>query len=324
MGHLNLEQRYQIEASTKAGYKDIEIAEQLNVHKSVISREKKRNSDQRNGAYRADLAHRKANGRKASKYKHKRFDEQMKEQVEQLIKQDYSPEQVKGYCDKKGVDCVSHERIYQHIWDNKKSGGSLYKHLRRKGRKYRKRGNAKDSRGLIINRVDIDHRPKIVEDKSRFGDFEVDTIIGKNHQGAIVTVNDRASGFFKMKKVAYRTAELVKEAVIELLMPIKELLFTMTADNGKEFALHEQIAEALGIDFYFAKPYHSWQRGANENINGLVRQYIPKKADFSQYSDDYIKAINIKINQRPRKRFDFENPIFIAQKLTKHKVAFIT
>ncbi len=324
MGHLSLGQRYQIEAYTAAGFKDNKIAEHLDVSKSVISREKKRNSDQRNGAYRAGLAQRKADARKASKNKHKRFDEEMRQRIEQLVKQDFSPEQVKGHCDKKGLACVSHERIYQHIWSDKKAGGDLYGHLRRKGRKYRKRGNAKDSRGVIANRVDIDRRPAVVEEKSRFGDFEVDTIIGKNHQRAIVTVNDRASGFFKMKKVPNRTAELVKEAVIELLLPVKELLFTMTADNGKEFALHEQIAEALGIDFYFAKPYHSWQRGANENINGLVRQYIPKKADFRAYTDEYIEFINIKINRRPRKRFNYENPIFIAQKLTNRKVAFVT
>ena len=324
MGHLSLEQRYKIEAYTVAGYKDNKIAQQLGVDKSVISREKKRNSDQRNGVYRAHLAQRKADARKTSKNKYKRFEEGMRQRIEQLVKQDYSPEQVKGYCDKNSLDCVSHERIYQHIWADKKSGGTLFEHLRRKGRKYRKRGNLKDTRGLIINRVGIDERPAIVEEKSRFGDFEVDTIIGKNHQGAIVTVNDRASGFFKMKKVANRTAELVKEAVIELLMPIKDSLFTMTADNGKEFALHEQIAQALDIDFYFAKPYHPWQRGANENINGLVRQYIPKKADFSEYTDEFIEIINLKINQRPRKRFHFENPIFVAQKLTNSKVAFVT
>lgn len=324
MEHLNLAQRYQIEAYTKAGYKDNKIALELGVDPAVICREKKRNADQRNGAYRADLAQRKADVRKASKKKHKRFDEAMKLRVEELVKQDLSPEQVKGYCDNKGLDCVSHERIYQHIWADKKSGGDLCNHLRRRGRRYRKRGNAKDTRGLIVNRIDIDQRPAIVAEKTRFGDLEVDTVIGKNHQGAIVTVNDRASGFFKMKKVDNRTAELVRDAVVDMLMPIKELLFTMTADNGKEFALHEQIAQTLGIDFYFAKPYHSWQRGANENINGLVRQYIPKKTDFSSLSDEFIDAINLKINQRPRKRFDFENPIFVAHKLTNGKIAFVT
>lgn len=324
MGHLNLAQRYQIEAYTQAGYKDVKIAQQIGVDKSVVSREKKRNADQRSGVYRADLAQRKADARKAAKHKHKRFDEQMEQRVEALLKQDYSPEQVKGYCDKIGVDCVSHERIYQHIWADKKAGGDLYCHLRRRGKKYRKRGSSKDTRGLIVNRIDIDQRPAIVEEKSRFGDFEADTIIGKNHQGAIVTLNDRASGFFKMKKVEKRTAELVKNAIIEMLEPFKELILTMTADNGKEFAMHEQIAQALGLDFYFAKPYHSWQRGANENLNGLVRQYIPKKADFSEYDDEYIDAVNLKINQRPRKRLDFENPIFVMQKLTNQKVAFVT
>lgn len=324
MRHLTLGQRYEIEAYTKAGFKDSQIGVQIGVHKSAISREKRRNSDQRSGLYKAELAQRKADARKGSIPKRKRFTDQIKQEVDKLLGEDYSPEQIKGHCEKTGVACVSHERIYQYIWTDKKLGGELHKHLRRQGRRYRKRGSAKDTRGLITNRIDIEERPVIVEEKSRFGDLEVDTIIGKNHKGAIVTINDRASGFLWMKKVEARTAELVKNAILDLLEPLKELLFTMTADNGKEFALHQHIADALGIDFYFAKPYHSWQRGANENLNGLVRQYIPKKSDFNDFCDQTIGNINRKINLRPRKRLGFENPTFALKKLINQEVAFTT
>ena len=241
-----------------------------------------------------------------------------------MLKEDYSPEQIAGYCKKENIECVSHERIYQHIWANKKDGGNLHEHLRRQGRKYRKRGNKKDTRGIIKDRVDIDERPEIVEKKERFGDFEIDTIIGKNHKGAIVTINDRASGYLWMQKVSKRTAEAVYEATVSLLSKIKKFIKTITGDNGKEFAFHKRIAKKLDVNFYFAKPYHSWERGANENLNGLVRQYIPKKTDFSTVTDDFIIRIQKKINSRPRKRFNYENPIFVKNELlTKEKVALV-
>jgi transposase, IS30 family len=170
----------------------------------------------------------------------------------------------------KEFDYVSPERIYQYIWTDKKQGGELYLHLRRKGRKYRKRGNKKDTRGIIKNRIGIEQRPKIVDKKKRFGDLETDTIIGKNHKGAIVTINDRASGFLWMEKVKNRTAEAVKKATISLLKTEKDLIKTITADNGKEFALHEEIAKDLMLNFYFARPYHSWERGANEKLNLIL------------------------------------------------------
>ena len=197
--------------------------------------------------------------------------------METLLKEDYSPEQVVGTLKKVGKDTVSIETLYQYIWKNKKQGGTLHKHLRNQGRRYRKRGNSKDNRGVIQNRVDIDKRPKVVEERSRFGDLEVDLIIGKNHKQAILTINDRASGMLKMTKVKSKKAEEVSRAIVEQLQDWKPYLHTMTADNGKEFAEHLFVAEELNIDHYFAKPYHSWQRGSNENLNRLVRQYLPKK-----------------------------------------------
>jgi IS30 family transposase len=174
-----------------------------------------------------------------------------------------------GLAKKEGRTCVSHEWIYQYIWTDKKQGGDLYEHFRCPDKKYRKRGNSKDKRGKIRGRIDIDKRLQIVEERKRFGDFEIDTIIRKNHKGAIVTINDRATGLLKMKKLKSENAQILADKTIKILTPYKAILHTITSDNGKEFAAHQKIAEALDCDFYFAKPYHSWQRGSNENLNGL-------------------------------------------------------
>ena len=292
--------------------------------KSVVSREIRRNCDKRSGQYRADLAQRKYDQRKAIIPKRVRFTPTVQATVDELLGEDYSPEQIAGYCKEQGVECVSHERIYQYVWADKKEGGALHSHLRRKGRRYRKRGAKKDSRGVIPGRVDIDLRPRVVEEKKRFGDLEIDTIIGRNHQGAIVTINDRASGFLWMKRVENRTSDAVYLAAVELLMGEKDYLHTITGDNGKEFADHQKIAKDLGVNFYFAKPYHSWERGANENLNGLIRQYIPKKTDFSTLDDEYIDWVAERINSRPRKRLNYKKPIFVKEELlTKNKVALV-
>jgi len=166
----------------------------------------------------------------------------------------------------------------------------------------------------------IEDRPKIVDLKQRFGDLEIDTIIGKNHKGAIVTINDRATGILRMKKIKAKESELVKQATIELLENWKPYLFTLTSDNGKEFAMHQEIATALEIDFYFANPYSPWERGANENLNGLIRQYIPKSTSFEEITVERIIEIQEKLNNRPRKRFNFETPNYMFNQ----KVALVT
>ena len=292
----------------KQGYKQKEIAITISKDKSVISRELKRNSDNRSGIYKDELANRKYSKRQKEKHKYQKFTPEMQKEVEALLRQDYSPEQVVGVFKKQGKPIVSIERIYKHIWDDKKASGTLYMHLRRQGRKYRKRGSSKDTRGIIKNRISIEQRPLEVENRKRFGDLEVDLIIGKNHEQAIVTINDRASGMLKMKKTPSKEAKVVQETITELLEDWVPYIFTMTSDNGKEFAEHQSIAEKLYIDYYFAHPYHSWERGSNENLNGLIRQYIPKKTDFKTLTNQYIKDIETKLNNRPRKRFDFESP----------------
>lgn len=315
MAHLTVSQRYTIQTMLKAEHSQSEIARVIGKHKSVISREIKRNSDQRSGVYSHDLAQRKYQKRQKEKPKSVRFTDVVKNNVEALLKEDYSPEQIVGTLKKLEKTTVSKEWIYQYIWKDKKQKGTLHTHLRNQGRRYRKRGNLKDNRGIIKNRVDIDKRPKIVEKRSRFGDLEVDLIIGKNHNQAILTINERASGMLKMRKIDSKNAALVSNAIIEELEEWKPYIHTITADNGKEFANHEFVAQELDIEYYFAKPYHSWERGSNENLNGLIRQYFPKKSDFTKITNQKIKEIENKINNRPRKRFNYENPIFVMDQL---------
>ena len=248
MAHITREQRYTISCMLKKGYKQIAIATAIGKDKSVISREIKRNSDYRNGVYKNELANRKYAKRQKEKHKYKKFTIERQSEVEKLLREDYSPEQVVGTLAKKGKQVVSVERIYRHIWADKRANGDLYTHLRRQGRKYRKRGSSKDSRGVLKNRISIDQRPRNVEERKRFGDLEIDLIIGKNHKQAIVTVNDRASGILKMKKVKSKEAKVVKQVITELLEDWIPYLHTITSDNGKEFAEHENIAEELMVD----------------------------------------------------------------------------
>jgi transposase, IS30 family len=326
MAHLTLEQRYKIEAYVSLGKKISEIAAYVGKCDSVISREIKRNSDKRSGIYKSELANKKAISRHKIKHKKCTFNATVEANVLYYLGKDFSPEQIVGKAKLEKKEMVSMERIYQYIWLDKRKGGVLYKHLRTNGKKYKKRGHLKDTRGLIAGIVDIDKRPAIVEAKDRLGDLEIDLVIGQNHKGALLTINDRASGLLFMEKIESKEASLVESKAMEILQEWKFLIKTITSDNGKEFSNHKNIAEGLEIDYYFAKPYHSWERGANENLNGLVRQYFPKKTNFEKITkEETDRVVNI-LNNRPRKRFGYKTPIEIfAQKLDKlMEVAFIT
>ena len=325
MKHLTLEQRYEISAMYKLGLLQKDIAKSLKKDKSTISRELKRNCDSRNGQYRATLAQTKCERRHKEKPKKIHFTSSIKQYVDEWIGEEYSPEQIVGRALRFGDECVSTERIYQYIWQDKKNNGRLYLKLRRKGRKYRKRGANKDTRGVIKNRVSISERPAIVEERIRLGDFEIDTIIGKNHKGALLTINERVSGLVLIEKLNGKDASELALKTIEVLAPFKEWMKTITADNGKEFAGHETISAELNLDFYFARPYHSWERGSNENTNGLIRQYFVKGSSFENITNQQVKYVQHKLNNRPRKRLGFLTPNeFLSLNLQKQQVAFIT
>ena len=268
---LTLEKRYHISALIKAGLNQKEIALEIGVHPSTISREFRRNNDKVRG-YNAETAQ--IISSKKHKEKSKRFSltKPIEKYIRAKLKQDWSPEQIAGRMKKDTGMSVVHETIYRYIYTNKKNGGKLYTYLRHKNKKYHHRSNDYRSRGTIIDRVMIDKRPKIVDKKNRIGDLEIDTVIGKDHKGALVTVVDRKSKFVLIKNVPSKEAQVVTDALIEMIQPIKAITHTITSDNGKEFAYHKQVSAALDTDFYFANPYHSWERGLNEHTNGLIRR----------------------------------------------------
>lgn len=301
---LTQEERYEIYALMKAGHIQAVIARQLGRSKSTISRELRRNCGLR--GYRVGQAHRLAVARRASKNR-RRIDEVTRQWVERLLREDWSPEHISLWLRKEKGVCVSHERIYQYVLRDKRNGSGLYRHLRcQKAR--RKRYGSSDRRGRIPNRTSIDERPAIVVRRSRIGDWEVDTIIGKGRSGVLVSLTERKSGLTLLAKVANKTAEAVRQAILALLEPLRDRVHTLTADNGKEFAQHEVLAGVLDATFYFAHPYASWERGLNENTNGLVRQYFPKDRDFSTIGDEEVQRVMDKLNNRPRKCLGMKTP----------------
>jgi IS30 family transposase len=308
--HLTQAQRYKIDALFKANHTQAFIAEQLGISKSTISRELKRNS-KRPGKYSGLRAQIYANERKERFCKNRIFTANMQKIIrEKLSRQQWSPEQIHGHCKVNNIPMVSHERIYQFIYQDKAEGGLLYKHLRVASKTYRKRyGSSNYHRHLIKDRVFIDLRPEVINKKQRYGDWEIDTIIGKGNKGAIVTVVERKSAFLLMTKLGGKKPKDLAKAVVRLLAPYKQKVLSITADNGTEFSDHKYIAEKLNAAFYFAHPYSSWERGLNEYTNRLIRQYIPKKTDFKDYNEQYINLVNMKINSRPRKKLGFKTPI---------------
>lgn len=223
------------------------IAEAIGVDKSTVYREIKRNCDARSGSYSMELAQRKADRRKQQKHRKEVLTPAMRKRIIKLLKKGFSPEQIVGRSRLEGIAMVSHETIYRWIWEDKRRGGKLHKYLRRQGRRYAKRGSKNAGRGFIPGRVDIDERPEIVELKERFGDLEIDTIIGKNHKGAILTINDRATSRVWIRKLSGKEAIPVAKIAVWALRKVKNLIHTITADNGKEFAKHEEIAQKLEI-----------------------------------------------------------------------------
>lgn len=304
---LTLERRYEIKAYMQAGFEFTKIANQLKVHRSTIYREASRNRGLR--GYRPHQADQKAIERKRNASKHIRFTSELQDQVTELLKDDFSPEQVSGHLSKHDNIQISHETIYQFIWSEKASGGTLYKHLRCSSKKKRKRYGGRDRRGQIPDRVSIEERPEIVDAKERIGDWEVDTVIGKNHQCALVTAVERKTKFTCIRKVQRKSAEEVTHALVRMLLPFKEQIHTITVDNGKEFAQHKKIAAALDTDVYFAHPYCSWERGLNENTNGLIRQYFPKKISFKNIDEKQTLFVENRLNHRPRKSLQFNTPM---------------
>jgi IS30 family transposase len=295
--HLTQEERYQIYALKKAGHTQNEIANVLERSESTISRELARN---RGGCgYRPKQAQSMAVDRRAMNAR--TIDDTTWQFAREMLMLQWSPEQISGHA------AISLETVYQRVYADKRTGGLLWKNLRCQKQRKKRYGKV-DRRGMIPNRLSIDDRPAIVETRSRIGDWEADTIIGKNHRQAIVSIVERKTGLTLIRKVERKTAQAVSQAMIKLLKPYLRKVHTITSDNGREFAGHEEIAATLKADFYFAHPYSSWERGTNENTNGLIRQYFPKNRDFTTITQQEIDTAMERLNNRPRKRLGYQTP----------------
>jgi IS30 family transposase len=305
--HLTLQERYLINA-----YKRIktqkDIAKIVGVHPSTISRELKRGRGKIGKDYWAIVSHNKSVIRQVEKSKNAnlKLTEEIIKLIKKYLQKEYSPEQISATIKMKHQKEISYVTIYKYIYINRLAEGDLYKQLRHKGKRRTKYGSKHKSR--IKDRVSIHKRPSIVNEKTRLGDFEIDTIIGKGQQGAIVTIVDRKSMYLKISIPCSKNSKIVANEIKRLMHPFKKRVHTITTDNGLEFAQHKVVSKALKCDYYFCDPYSSWQRGLNENINGLIRQYIPKGSSFEHITKKRITEIENKLNHRPRKSLGWKTP----------------
>ena len=309
MGHRQItsEERYTISTLRKQGYSPARIAEYLGRHPSSIYREVKRNRCN-DGHYRYSKASSRTRNRRSVSRRNQHFTAPDYEIVEGLLAEKWSPEQISGYLRRHNVFSISYETIYKHIWRDKVAGGSLYMHLRCASKQRRKRYGAYDSRGRLAEKRHISERPKEVEGRRHFGHWEIDTVVGKGSKDCIVTLVERKSGFVQIGKLKNRTKKELNQRTIRLIERIPPRFKTITADNGTEFHGYKQIEEETGVPFYFATPYHSWERGSNENANGLIRQYLPKGTSMAKVNQHNCNHIAHKLNSRPRKRLSYKTP----------------
>lgn len=306
--HLTHNQRCQIYGLMKSGVSQSQIAKELKISQPTVSRELKRNSGKR--GYRFKQAQEKALKRRhdASSQPYKMTLAFTKEVGRLLTKELWSPDQISGRLNNKDEKIISRESIYRYIRLNRRNGGDLYKSLRRGGKKYNKRLGKIAGRGVISNRIGIEHRPPEVAAKIRVGDFEIDTIIGAYHKGALLSIVDRVTKVSFFVLLSSTKSEETAEALIKRLDPIRDYVHTITSDNGKEFAEHEFVSQKLDTKFFFANPYHSWERGLNENTNGLARQRFPKGSDFTKLTKKDVLEFELKLNNRPRKSLGYNTP----------------
>ncbi len=312
---LTENERYQIYAMKKLGHSQKEIADLLSRSPATISRELKRNQGLR--GYRPGQAQRLSDIRRCEAHKAVKVTQEVEGWVEALIRQELSPQQTVDYLKRSKGLSLHHETVYQMIYADKANGGDLFTHLRVASKPYRKRYGSYDRRGKIKNRVGIDDRPAVVDRRARIGDWEGDTVMGKGRKSALLTMVERKTLYTVIVRLTGKRADLLAKAAVKHMKSIKEQVKTITFDNGLEFSDHETIAAGLGADVYFAHPYSSWERGINENTNGLIRQYFPKGTDFNQITDREVRQVMTNLNNRPRKTRQCRSPneLFMGQRV---------
>ena len=311
---ITSEERHTLATLRKQHRSVAEIAAIMGRHRSTIYRELKRNCCRYDGGYRYERAKEQASARRKRAPRNRRLTAEDWEVIEQLLREDLSPEQVSGLLRRDGTLEVSHETIYQHIWWNKRRGGTLYQHLRQRP-KYRKRYGPYEKRGRVAGKRHISERPAAVERRREIGHWEIDTVVGKGGKHCIVSLVERVTGCVLIGKLRQRTVAALNHRLLQLISDYSHLFKTITADNGTEFHGYRQIEQITGIPIYFATPYHSWERGTNENTNGLIRQYVQKNASMKTLTQAQCNEIACRLNNRPRKRHRFRSPLEI---LTRH------
>ena len=308
---LTLEERVLISYLVRQDFNLSEIARQVGRHRSTISRELERNRCHGiDSYYRYSRAHRRTVARRRRSRRNRHYTERDFAIVRRFLCKDYSPEQIVGIIRRFKLmkRRMSHETIYQYIWRDKAAGGQLWRHLRQSTKRRRKRYSAYDSRGRLAGKRNISERPKIVETRRTRDHVEIDTVVGRGSKDCIVTIVERKSGYVLIGKLKDRTTRSLNKRSIKLLNRETAKFKTITADNGTEFHRYPEIEAATSTLFYFANPHHSWERGTNENTNGLIRQYIPKGTSMKNLTQQQCDRIAKKLNQRPRKRHGFKTP----------------
>ena len=306
---LSPEERYMLARLRRQGLNQSEIARSLGRHRSTVCREVRRNSTRADGHYRAFTAQERTNGRRSRSRRNSRFNAEDFALVDDLLRRQWSPEQVAGWLRREGRLSISHETIYRHVWGDKKGGGLLYTHLRGARKRRRKRYGSYDSRGRLAGKRMISERPAEVEARGHLGHWEADTVAGAGSKDCVLTLVERKTGLVLIGKLAGRTAGSLSRRAIRLIRRHGGAFATVTADNGTEFHDYKRIEGLTGATFYFARPYHSWERGGSENANGLIRQYLPKGGSMAGLSQHRCNAIARKLNTRPRKRLGSRTPL---------------
>ena len=318
--HLNIEEREKLQELFWQKKSVRYISKILDRSPSSISRELRRNFGKEHKVYAPRKAHEQALFKRHSRGRTERLKTcNIREYVVSHLKLGWSPEQISGTAKKENIGLISHEAIYQFVyaqihrngWGYLKPGHEdLRLYLRRKQKRRQRKGMRKSQRIFRPKGISIDERPPIVDQKSRIGDWEGDTVESCNHRPGVNTLLERKTGLFLITRVSNKTSDATVSAIEKRMSMIPEVMKkTITLDNGSENSNWQMIEEKTNLKTFFAHPYHSWERGANENANGLLREYFPKGTDFSMISDAEIEAVELRLNSRPRKRLGWMSPL---------------
>ena len=305
---LTQEERFRITAHRMAGCSQAEIARLLGRHRSTISRELRRNATRHDGDYRAEKAHSYARARLRRCRRGCQYRAKDLALVAKMLRWKWSPEQISGVLAVTGVLAISYETIYKTIRRNRQAGGDLWRHTRIMSKVGRKRYRSVDSRGVLPGKKHISERPIEAELRQRIGHWEGDTVMGSDARHCVLTLVERKTGFAIIKKLSARNKEETTRAAIRAIASHCRRFKTITFDNGTEFHGYAKLEERFPVKVYFATPYHSWERGSNENFNGLLRQYLPKGICLRSLTQAQCDRIADDLNNRPRKRLGFKTP----------------